>query len=177
MKKILILTLISVFAFSCQEDAETPDLQLADPFIEFDLNTRLDADDDGVVTVTEGGAYTATVENPFNSLNQDVTVTYSISGDAVFGTDFTIPDATAAGGSFVLINRNPDDNLDDNGNPTSARPDFDLDITFPTDGVTDGDKTLIITITGGTGANGAVFGVRSGLATASVLTVSITDAD
>jgi len=78
------------------------------------------------------------IEIPGGTLS-DVTVNYTISGDAVFGTDYTIEGATSTGGTLVIaLTTVPNqDGLPINGN---------IVVTPLEDGVEDGDKTLTLTI-------------------------------
>lgn len=102
------------------------------------------AEDDGSVSLS--------VEVPTGSLS-DVTVNYEFSGSAVFGTDFTVEGASAAGGSVVIVL--------DKANFTSFQ-NADIDITLLTDDVVDGQKTLTLTLTSAQNASGDTFAVGRG---------------
>ena len=114
-------------------------------------------------------------------VTSDVTVQFTFGGTAVFGTDFTVSGlmqstlvpfavtATAAGGSINIVK----------SNKTLTVNDFEhvnLVLGYPTDGVKDGNKTLIITLTSATGADGTVYAVgRGGTDMLKVATINITD--
>ncbi len=117
------------------------------------------AEDDGSVAIS--------VEVPTGSLS-DVTVNYELSGSAVFGTDFTIEGATAAGGSMV-IELDPADFNDYQAS--------DIDITLLTDDVEDGEKTITLTLVSAQNTDGVTFVVGRGgtdfLKTANVIIADI----
>jgi len=114
-----------------------------------------------VLNITE--ATTATqnlrIECPTGSLSE-ITVTYTFSGSAVFGTDFTVVSpaggtSTAAGGT-IIIKRNT---------TTGGVNDFDfanLGIRAALDGVTDGPKQLVVTLVTATDATGKTFAIGRG---------------
>lgn len=98
------------------------------------------------------------IEVPTGSLSA-VTVTYSFSGTAVFGTDFTVVSpggSSSATGGTIVIKRDK---------TPSGLADFDfvnLGIDPITDSVTDGDKSLVITLVSAVNADGKVFSVGRG---------------
>jgi len=179
IKNTLIIILASSIVYSCTEDADSPSLEGTPTYVQFDDNTVADADN-GVIDATEpasgtSSVVTLTVENPFGVITEDITVNYTLRGDATFGTDYTIPDANASGGSFVIINRQ--DTLD-NGNPGSGRDSFDLEVNLLSDGAQDGDKDLIVTLTSAnTSDDVPINASRSGLPERSELTININDVD
>jgi len=178
LKNTLMIILASSIVYSCTEDADSPSLEGTATYVQFDDNTVGDAEN-GIIETNEPATGTSvvtlTVENPFGVITEDISVSYTLGGDAVFGTDYTITDADASGGSFVIINRQ--DTLD-NGNPSSARDSFDLEVNLLSDGVQDGDKNLIVTLSSAnTSDDIPINASRSGLPERSELTISIADVD
>jgi hypothetical protein len=91
------------------------------------------------VTDEEGGEVIFNIEIPTGNLS-NITVNYSFSGTANFGTDFSVDGATTNGGQITIEHkqsRDPEDAEADN---------VDLVINILTDGFADGDKKLIITL-------------------------------
>jgi|GEM_PF-2298346 len=123
---------------------------------------------DDIEVDENAGSVSLNIEAPTGTLS-DITVDYTFGGDAVFGTDFDVSGATANGGSIVL-----------KVDPTDVQ-DFDnvdLDIDILTDGATDGDKTLTVTIVGGVNADGDMFvGGRGGTDFLKTATIKIADVD
>ena len=108
------------------------------------------------------------IENPTGTLS-DITVSFEFSGTAVFGTDFTVPNSTAAGGTIILDNDVSDVNFFNN---------VDFPITFLTDNAQDGEKILTITLTSAVNMDGDTFEVgRGGTETLRSATVRISDVD
>ena len=170
MKHIFNLLLISLLLIGCDEynylEDQGLELEELPGYVAFDApgaNVNL-ADEE---VAEDDGAVTLTVEVPTGSLS-DVTVNYEFSGSAVFGTDFTVEGATAAGGSVVIV-LNPT-NFNDYQNA-------DIDITLLTDDVVDGEKTLTLTLTSAQNADGVQFAVGRGgtefLRTANVIIADI----
>jgi len=162
MKKIILIIFVFGLLASCTDvnlDEQTIKVKNLDGYVAF-------ANAGGtvvpiVLNISESTTATQNlrVECPTGSLS-DITVNYSFSGSAVFGTDFTVVatnggSSTAAGGTIV-IRRNT---------TTGGVNDFDfvnLGIRAVTDGVTDGAKQLIVTLTSATNAEGKVFAVGRG---------------
>ncbi len=114
-------------------------------------------------------------------VTSDVTVQFTFGGTAVFGTDFTVSGliqttlvpfavtATAAGGSIKIAKSNTKLTVNDFEH-------VNLKLDYPTDGVKDGVKTLTITLTSATGADGTVYAVgRGGTNILKVATINIAD--
>ena len=114
-------------------------------------------------------------------VTSDVTVQFTFGGTAVFGTDFTVSGliqstlvpfavtATAAGGSIKIAKSNTIKTVNDFEH-------VNLELGYPTDGVKDGLKTLIVTLTSATGADGTVYAVgRGGTDMLKVATINIAD--
>ena len=109
------------------------------------------------------------IEVPGGTLS-DVTVNYSLGGTAVFGEDYTIDGATSSGGSIV-IETTLVPNLDDEPLATT------MEVVILTDGVEDGEKTIDITLTGASNAEGDVAIGRGGTEALRTATVIIADAE
>ena len=92
------------------------------------------------------------IECPTGS-QSEITVNFAFSGTAVFGTDFNIPNSSASGGSIVIPHE-PGDILNFNN--------VDIPINALTDGAVDGDKTLTITLTSASNADGDLAVGRGG---------------
>ncbi|MEL7004026.1 MAG: hypothetical protein AAFN93_14990 [Bacteroidota bacterium] len=115
MKKIIYTLLALCFLMSCDDDFDIADqgfdLEPLPESVSFDGGgDGIDADDDG----DEGDDITITVEAP-NGSEADIVVTYTLSGTATFGTDYTIAGATASGGSVTIIDDRSDVVNFDNG--------------------------------------------------------------
>ena len=121
------------------------------------------------VDVTEAtGQVDLNIENPTGTLS-DITVTFEFSGTAVFGTDFTVPNSTASGGSIVLPNDVSDVNFFNN---------VDIEVTTLTDATTDGEKILTVTLVSAVNEDGETFAVgRGGTDILVSSTVRIADVD
>ena len=163
------MVLLAGFA-ACNEpnDLEDQGFTLVElpPYVAF--NAPGETVENPVEDVVEGGSVDFTVEVPVPTTS-DITVDFSFGGDAVFGTDFTIPDSDANGGTIVIPNQtsglaNDFDNVD-------------IPVTILNNGQIDPDgKTLTITLAGATNADGETFAVgRGGLDTLRTATVNITD--
>jgi hypothetical protein len=139
-----------------------------------------------VLAPSEGSTSTALtvlrIESP-GVTTSDIDVQFTFGGNAVFGTDFTVSGltqtenkpfavtATAAGGSIKIIK---------SAKKTTVN-DFEfvnLKLAYPNDNFKDGLKTLTITLTSATGADGKTYAVgRGGTDILKVATVNINDID
>jgi hypothetical protein len=156
-----------------------------------DLNFGLKPIDGYVAFANSGGTVTPIVRNVAETTgNQNlrievatgslsnVTVTYSFSGTAVFGTDFNVtsPGGTVnTDGGTIVITRNQ--------KPAGVN-DFDfvnLGIDPITDGVDDGNKTLVITLISAVNQDGKNFSVGRGAEGSTIYlkeaSVNISDVD
>lgn len=168
MKKLYIILIISLAFASCEDfdfADQGFDLEVLPGYVAF-------ANSGGTVVppvsnVNENAGSTSfRIECPTGNLTA-ITVTFSFAGSAVYGTDFTAPNSSAAGGTIVLPNSIYDVN-DYNH--------VDLVVSLLTDGVTDGDKTLTITLTGAVDGDGEQYSVGRGNYM-KVATVNIADVD
>lgn len=183
MKNILIILLSAVVVFGCN------DLDLAEQgivvdelpgYVAFDAaGTEVTLDN---VAASEGqftedndpntgdANRTVNLEIPTGTLT-DVTVNFTLSGTAIFGTDYRIINAvsaTASGGSIIV----PADPKDVN-----QFSNINFYIEFLTDGATDGDKTLTIELTSASNAEGAMAVGRGGTDLLKSVTIDISDID
>ena len=161
MKKIQYISLISMVllfarcSFDTFEDQIT-DVELLPTFVRFDPNVS----DGDTIQLVENGATVVELENPTN-FQGGVTVNFTFSGSAIFGTDFMIEgeNGTAlagitAGGGSILVPDEPDS--------LGSFNDVQFNIIGLNDGVVDGAKTLIITLTSATAEDGSPAGAGQG---------------
>ena len=106
---------------------------------------------DSIQTANEGGSIDVQVSLPI-SIGQNVDFSYSLSGDAVPQTDWKISGVSGNKGSGVIKYKLNNTDVDDTT----------ITIVFPKDGVKDGVKTLIITLTSAKAADGSSLGVGQG---------------
>ncbi len=167
MKNIFIILFAAVFVLSSCEDFEIEDqgfsLEALPPSVAFDAaGDQTDADDSGA----EGGTISLDVEVPGGTL-EDITVTYSLSGTATFGTDYTIAGATAAGGT-ITIDHDPSDVTDfDDGT---------LEIVLLNDLTEDEDETIVVRLESAVNESGESIAVGRG-GTDILRTATVTVAD
>ena len=99
--KLIMVAFVACMISSCSTDYDTSeyfDLEELPGYVAFDA-------DGNDVTVADrtleenGGSVAVIVENPTGTTS-DITVNYTLSGSAVYGVDYTIEGATAAGGSM-----------------------------------------------------------------------------
>ncbi|MDH5365728.1 MAG: hypothetical protein OEW67_01985 [Cyclobacteriaceae bacterium] len=154
MKKILLILFSASIIMSCDEfDIADQGIVLEElpSYVAFNANGT-EAYLDTVFTDENGGSATFNVEAPTGTLS-DITVNYEFSGTAIFGTDFNVAGASAAGGSLV-ITHDPADFLDFDNK--------DLDISLLTDAIVDGEKTLNINLISASNAEGQIAVGRGG---------------
>lgn len=83
----------------------------------------------------------------------DISVSYTLSGNAVFGTDYTISGAQASGGNITIR-----PNVNDIQSPDRST----ISISILTDNVVDGDKTITVTLSSASNAEGSLAVGRGG---------------
>lgn len=153
---------------SCGNDYEVDeyfDLEELPGYVAFDADGNSITLED-FSTSEVGDPINLTIECPTGTLS-DITVNYSVSGDAVLGVDYMIDGLSGTSGSIVLVT-DPSDNQDNDR--------VDLVITPLDDGVVDGDKSLTITLTSASNAEGDVAVGRGGtdyLKTANITLIDI----
>ena len=166
---LVILFVSAAFLTACDPDYEVSqyfDLEELPGYVAFDAdgnNATLDDfaadEDDGVVEII--------VENPTGTLS-DITVNYALSGSAVFGTDYNIEGASAAGGSLTI---RPNSGAVNETNRTT------LVVELLTDGVADGEKTITLTLSDASNSEGTVAVGRGGTDFLKTANVVIADVD
>ena len=174
MKRILyILTAVSFSLFaltSCEdydfEESQGFKLQQLPKYVAFNgtgatvtLDTiDVDEDDDPFEINVEAPTY----------VRSDITVTYTVSGSAVYGVDYTVTGGSSTGGTINIATPTADQ--------LTVFANGDIEVTPLTDGVTDGEKIVTFTLVSAVDADGQTFAIGRGefLKTA---TVRITDID
>jgi len=150
----MMIAFVAVMVMSCSTDYDVNeyfDLEELPGYVAFDASGN-----DVTVApreITEdGGSVDVVVENPTGT-ESDITVEYALSGDAVWGVDYTIAGATEAGGSMTISSDRGDVAVTFRGSIT---------VTALTDDVIDGDKTLTLTLTSASNASGSLAVGRGG---------------
>lgn len=168
MKKINYISFLAVLALlitSCTSDPFVDEsilvaAQEANAFVRFDNAL------DDVLNVSEAdGPQELTLEF-LNSGVKDVTAEFTFSGSAEYGVDYSVEGASAAGGSITLFHDASSDQITQT----------DLVVDILTDGLTDGDKTLVVTLSGATASDGSAIDAGQGDLYKSI-TINIGDAD
>ena len=167
MKNIFLLMCFTIVLASCSTDFDTAeyyDLEELPAYVAFDADGN-NATRDAEELAEDAGVLAVFVEAPTGTFS-DITVNYTLSGDAVFGTDYTITGASASGGSVTIS------------------PDNDVTETFRgaiivealMDGVVDGNKSVVLTLTSASSADGDFAVGRGGtdfLKSAEVIIVDV----
>lgn len=163
----LFLALAAVVGCDNSFDTEEEfDLEILPGYVAFDA-PGTDAVMDDVTVDEAAGTTSFFIENPTGTLT-DIDVSYTLGGSAVFGEDYTIEGATAAGGSILLEADPSDFQFNDR---------VELVINILTDEVVDGEKTLMITLESASNGEGALAVGRGGTDFLKTATVIITDVD
>lgn len=162
MTRFLLAAAVVLTAVGCDQNAfeeDFPDLEDGLPTyvsfdavsIESDFSTSFDPDNAGqglVIPVQQDAA--STVALPVRlptAVGEDVTVAYTLSGDAGLGTDFTIEGASGTQGQLVI----PFD-IDDAGTFSE-----DLEVAVNAAQAGDAPQSVTITLTGATSASGREY--------------------
>ena len=176
MKKLIYIIFASVLILTgCSDDFELNDN---------DQNLNVQLLNGEYVAYSASGANTTTppisakegdtgialnVEIPTGT-ESDVTVNFEFDGTAVYGVDFTVPGGSSAGGSVVVV-------PDDGSGPANVIDNVDIVVDLLTDDNQDGNKTLVITLSSASNAQGAVNVGRGGTDILKSQTISIADVD
>lgn len=167
MKKIFYMLLSSVILISCNDDFDIADqgfdLENLPESVAFDGagNTS-----NANATIAEGATRSVVVEAPAGT-EDDIIVTYSLSGTATYGADYTIAGATASGGT-VTITRNTNFAETDRGTiPLVTINDVDVESS----------ETVIITLVSATRNGEAIAVGRGGTTVGLTATITITSND
>lgn len=152
MKKFLYTLIVATIIVSCNEfDIEDQgfDLEALPESVSFNgSGDDWNVDDD----TSEGSSYTLEVEAPNGTLS-DIVVTYTLSGTATFGTDYTIAGATASGGTMTIVH-DPSDIVEfDHG---------EIVVDVIADAATEDAETIIITLASATRGSESVAVGRGG---------------
>ena len=152
MKKFIYTLIVATIIVSCNEfDIEDQgfDLEALPESVSFNgSGDDWNVDDD----TSEGSSYTLEVEAPNGTLS-DIVVTYTLSGTATFGTDYTIAGATASGGSMTIVHDPSDIVAFDHG---------EIVVDVIADAATEGAETIIITLSGATRGSETIAVGRGG---------------
>lgn len=176
MKKIvyILFSILLTGFYACETDYDAADqgitLEELPKYVAFSVSGVVTTIDDIDVSEADGDTDDEiNVEIP-GGTTSDVTVNFAFSGTAVYGTDFTVDGGTSAGGS-VTIKYDNTPNID--GLPFNA----DLVVNLLKDDLQDGNKTLIITLTSASNADGEIAVGRAGTDLLKTVTINISDVD
>ncbi len=165
MKRILHIILATSILFACNEfDIEDQgfDLEALPESVSFNApgdTHELEEE------LAEGASVTLEVEAPNGTLD-DIVVNYELSGTAVFGTDYVIAGATAAGGSVTIVH-DPSDVINfDHG---------EIVVEAIVDALTEDPETVIITLVSATKGGESVEVGRGGTSFGRSATITIVD--
>ncbi|MGF1534641.1 MAG: hypothetical protein ACFCUI_13145 [Bernardetiaceae bacterium] len=150
LKYFFVVLALGLFTTACEYDTFEDEL----PFIENALPAyvRFDPGISASINLDEGAVRDLEVQVTA-PIQQDVTVTYSISGNAVFGQNFIISGAQANGGTFTIEHKQDDPANFDN---------FVITVIALDDRLRDGDKNLTITLESAVAADGTVLQAGQG---------------
>ena len=167
--KLLMIAFVAVMVVSCSTEydvSEYFDLEELPGYVAFDASGNDVTVADRSIT-EDGGTVNVVVENPTGT-ESDITVNYTLSGDAVWGVDYTIDGASESGGSVVISSDRGDVAVTYRAN---------IVVTALTDDVVDGDKTLTLTLTSASNAAGDLAVGRGGTDFQKSANVIFTDID
>lgn len=179
LKNILFFLFAVLVTLNACEEIDDPLLGTTEVnnFVQFAADTPAE------VSATEGAASTSmTIQAPA-SAGEDLLATISFTGDAVFGVDFDIVEGTGSTDIGGVVSKNATEAVIKipfipAGGADLITDQVKFSVVYLTDGDTDGDKTLIITLTGAVGSktSSLVFdGGRGPIRVSS--TILISDAD
>ncbi|MDW3195406.1 MAG: hypothetical protein R8G66_23720 [Cytophagales bacterium] len=177
MKNLVYILFVGIILSSCDgfdlSDNGLDNLQDLPEYVAFNapgLNATLPPFDE-----TEGSSVDLIVEAPAGTL-EDIVVSYSFGGDAVFGVDFNVAGASAAGGTVTV-----EHNINQAGTETTGGVAFtdrgNIAVELLSDAVVDGDKVLTVTLTSAARGSETIAVGRGGTDFLRVATVNIADED
>lgn len=177
MKNLVYILFVGIILTSCDgfdlSDNGLDNLQELPEYVAFNapgLNATL-----APFNEDEGASVDLIVEAPAGTLD-DIVVSYTFGGDAVFGADFNVPGASAAGGTVTVTH-----NINQAGTETTGGVAFtdrgNIAVELLTDAVADGDKVLTVTLTSATRGSETIAVGRGGTEMLRVATVNIADVD
>lgn len=147
--KYLPIALLAATAFACEdyvdENLNVISENAVAPYVEFDSEDPLN-------TTEDGGPATVRITLPVTQY-EDVAVAYALGGTAVYGTDYTIEGATAGAGGTITIPYEPEANRNDRQ---------DVEINVINNEITDGEKTIILTLESAETASGKEVRIGKG---------------
>lgn len=167
INNLIIVLVCTLFIVSCGNEYDTTeyfDLEELPGYVAFDA-------DGNSITVADksigeaGSSAEVEVEHPTETLS-DVTVNYTLGGTAVFGVDYTIEGATAAGGSVTISSDRGDVAETYRGTIT---------VTAIDNATADGDKTVVLTLASASNSEGDIAVGRGGKDFQRVANVNIVD--
>ncbi|MDF1695622.1 MAG: hypothetical protein P1U56_07330 [Saprospiraceae bacterium] len=165
---LIIALVCTLFIVSCGNEYDTTeyfDLEELPGYVAFDADGNTINPDRSVAE--DAGAFNVFVEHP-TDLTSDATANYTISGDAVWGVDYTIEGATEAGGSVVISS--------DRGNFAETYRGAVV-VTALADGEVDGNKTLTLTLTNASNSSGDIAVGRGGTEYQRSINITLEDVD
>ena len=179
IKNILFFLFAVLITLNSCEETDDPLLGATEVnnFVQFAADTPAE------VSATEGASSTSmTIQAPV-SAGEDLLATISFSGDAVYGVDFDLEEGTGATNVGGIVSKSATEAVIKipfipAGGADLITDQVKFSVVYLTDGATDGDKTLIITLTGAVGSktSSLVFdGGRGPIRVTS--TILISDAD
>jgi hypothetical protein len=162
MKKYIIILLSFGLIISCTDYdvSEYYNLKVLPGYVAYDApgeNATMDEFDG-----KSGQIITLTIEAPTGILSA-TSVTYEFGGDAVFGTNYTVAGATAAGGIIVIEPSVDTQNFDN----------VDLEVELLQDGVATFFTTLTVTLVSASNTEGTLAAGRGGTDFLKTATINI----
>lgn len=143
-----------LFIVSCGNEYVTDDyfdLEELGGYVAFDASGN-DAYLDPYEVTEDGAVVAMDVENPTGT-SSDIKVDYSFGGTAEYGIDYEDPNGSASGGSITISSDVG------NFNETYQAP---ITLTLLNDEIFDGAKTILVTLTGASNADGTILVGRGG---------------
>lgn len=162
MKKYIIILLSFGLIISCTDYdvSEYYTLKVLPGYVAYNApgeNSTMDDIDAG-----EGETVELTIEAP-NGILSATSVTYEFGGDAVFGVNYTVAGATAAGGIIVM---EPDVDI-------NSLDHVDLEVELLQDGINDVTKILTVTLVSASNTEGTLAAGRGGTDLLKTATINI----
>ena len=152
--KLMMIAFVATMVMSCSTDYDVNeyfDLEELPGYVAFDASGN-DVTVSAKEITEDGGSVSVVVENPTGT-DSDITVNYTLGGDAVWGVDYTIDGATSAGGSITISSDRGDVGETYRGS---------IVVTALTDDAIDGVKTLTITLSSASNTSGTLAVGRGG---------------
>ena len=166
MKKYIIILLSFGLIISCTDYdvSEYYTLKVLPGYVAYNAPGENATMDD--IEAGEGETVELTIEAP-NGILSATSVTYEFGGTAVYGVDFDVAGATAAGGIIVM---EPDVDVE-------TLDHVDMEVELLLDGITDGVKTLTVVLVSASNTEGTLAVGRGGTDLLKTATIVIADVD